>query len=317
MESKLLRLTLQAELKQLDTLERAVNGCRDAGLRALLGEINQRKTRRLTQLVNGPDQPINPTVDQAAPELTSSFGQSAASVTRPATAAEGVAVLECQQLTPELIRFTVPRPLDFSFRAGQSVKVELDGIRRSYSIVSAPHEEVLEFFIELVPGGQMSARLRQLKPGDRIGLGKPKGGLSFDGNYPHHLMIATVTGINPFISILRDAFHQGLRGHHFHVLHGASYQNEFGYRDELESLASHFPDLVTYLPTVSRSQEPANSGWNGSQGRVDAIVEPYRQQAGLQPDTTRIYACGHSGMLDVISQQYRPMGYQVVTENYD
>src|SRR5690606_12735461 len=208
MESKLLRLTLQAELKQLDTLERAANGCRDAGLRALLSEINQRKTRRLTQLLNGPDQPINLPVAQAEPELTSSFGQSAASVTRPATSAEGVAVLECQQLTPELIRFTVWRPLDFRFRAGQSVRVELGGIRRSYSIVSAAHEEVLEFFIDLVPGGQMSARLRQLKPGDRIGLGKPKGGLSFDGSYPHHLMIATVTGINPFISILRDAFHQ-------------------------------------------------------------------------------------------------------------
>src|SRR5690554_7931044 len=229
MESKLLRLTLQAELKQLDVLERAVSGCRDAGLRALLSEINQRKTRRLTQLVNGPDQPINPPVAQAEPELTSSFGPSAASVTRPATSADGVVVLECQQLTPQLIRFTVPRPLDFSFRAGQSVKVELDGIRRSYSIVSAPHEEVLEFFIELVPGGQMTARLRQLKLGDRIGLGKPKGGLSFDRNYPHSLIIATGTGTNPFISILREGFHQGLRNHQFHVFNGARYLNKFKY----------------------------------------------------------------------------------------
>lgn len=311
MDRKSLHHTLLGELKRLDALDQALEGCRDATLRALLSDISQRKSARLARLMNLPDLETSPLLDQAITESASAQG------IRPATAADGVTVLEVQQLTPDLIRFTVPQPQDFSFRAGQSVKVECDGIRRSYSIVSAPHEEVLEFFVELVPGGQMSTRLRQLKPGDRIGLGKPKGGLSFDGNYRHHLMIATVTGINPFISILRDYLHQGLRSHQFHILHGASYQAEFGYREELEALASQYPDLVTYLPTVSRPQEPANSGWNGSQGRVDAIVEPYRQQAGLQPDTTLIYACGHSGMLDVISQKYRPMGYQVVTENYD
>lgn len=304
-------LILQGELKRLKVFERLRKGCHDPGLRVLLGDIHQRKKARLAQLLNVRPAPASePAESQPAPVRT-------AAVTRPATSAEGVPVIESRLLTPELIRFTLPRPLDFSFRAGQSVKLELDGIRRSYSIVSAPHEEVLEFFVELVPGGQMSERLRRLKPGDRVGLGKPKGGLSFDGSYPHHLMIATVTGINPFISILRDYLHQGPKGHHFHILQGASYQTEFGYREELEAIAARQPELLTYVPTVSRPEEAANSGWQGSQGRVDAVVEPYRLQAGLQPDATLIYACGHSGMLDAITQLYQPQGFQIVTENYD
>src|SRR5690606_7226291 len=236
---------------------------------------------------------------------------------RPANSGEGVAVLERIDVTPELIRLKVPRPLDFSFRPGQSVKVGLGGIRRSYSLVSAPHEPVLEFFIELVAGGQMSDRLRQLKPGDRLSLGTPKGGLRFDPAFQHHVMIATVTGINPFISILRDYLRQGQRGQRFHVLHGASYHTEFGYRDELETMAASHSDHVRYIPTVSRPDDAANAGWSGSRGRVDGIVANYLQQAGLTKETALLYACGHSGMLNAVTSAFRPQGFQVITESYD
>src|SRR5690606_20366078 len=149
-------------------------------------------------------------------------------------------------------------------RPGQSVKVGLGGIRRSYSLVSAPHEPVLEFFIELVAGGQMSDRLRQLKPGDRLSLGAPKGGLRVDPAFQHHLMIATVTGINPFIAILRDYLRQGQRGQRFIALHGASYRGEFGYWHELEAIAARRPGIVCYIPTVSRPDDPANACWSGT-----------------------------------------------------
>jgi NAD(P)H-flavin reductase len=250
-------------------------------------------------------------------EVPASPKPASGALRRPPTADGGVTVIECRQVTPELLIFKVPRPLDFTFKPGQSTKVGLGDVTRSYSIVSAPHEPVLEFFIELVPGGQMSERLRRLTIGDRVTLGVPKGSFLLEENYREHLMVATVTGINPFVSMVRDCIHRGLAGHRLHILHGASYRTEFGYRDELGALAAAHPDTVSYVPTVSRPDEPANAGWNGSVGRVDAVIGSYLEQTGLDSASTMLYACGHSGMINSVAQQYRPQGFQMKSEDYD
>jgi ferredoxin-NADP reductase len=221
------------------------------------------------------------------------------------------------EVAEDLIRFRVPRPINFYFESGQSVKVGLGDLQRAYSIVSAPHEPFLEFFVELAPGGRMSERLRQIQVGDHLTLGSAKGGFQFDEACPEQVMIATVTGINPFISMLRDYLHHRRSDHRFHILHGASYQGEFGYRDELASLAASDPDRVRYIPTVSRPDEPANASWSGQTGRVDTIVDDYLKTNGLEPATTRIYACGNSGMLDVVAPRYQAAGFRVLTESYD
>lgn len=227
-------------------------------------------------------------------------------------------VVERREVTPDLLALKIPRPMDFSFLPGQSVKLMLDGISRSYSIVSAPHEPVLEFFVELVPGGQMSERLRRLPQGGKITLrARPKGNLTLDERFPNHLMVATVTGVNPFVSIVREYLHQGRRGHRFYILHGASYQDEFGYRDELEGMATAHPDVLTYIPTVSRPDEPRNSGWTGERGRVDAIVDKYLSQFGLDKSSAVVYACGNPGMVDEVERRYRPQGFEIKTERYD
>ncbi len=52
---------------------------------------------------------------------------------------------------------------------------------RPYSIVSAPHEKFLEFFIELVPQGQVTPQLHKSRVGDLLTLRKAaKGSLTLD-----------------------------------------------------------------------------------------------------------------------------------------
>jgi ferredoxin-NADP reductase len=51
-------------------------------------------------------------------------------------------------------------------------------------------------------------------------------------------MVATVTGIAPFVSMLRFTLHHGDRRFRFRVLQGASYQDEFAYRAELQAAAA-------------------------------------------------------------------------------
>lgn len=316
-------------LAVLETLSGAVESSADSELKHLLAGISRRRsdqTLRLLDWVNrhevaGPelDTPAESgrvsQADSQKANLSQNNGDVA--ISRPATAADGVPVLARRDVTPELVQFTVPRPQDFNFVAGQSVKVGVGGVQRSFSLVSAPCEPVLEFFVELVPGGQMSEQLRRMRVGERITLGPPKGGLRFDPGFPNHLMVSTVTGINPFISILRDYIHQGRTGHRFHLLQGASYQNEFGYREELERLAAAHPEFITYVPTVSRPDEPANQGWAGETGRVDTKVVEYLRRTGLDSGSTQAYACGHSGMLDAVERQLAPLGFQLRTENYD
>ena len=69
---------------------------------------------------------------------------------------------------------------------------------------------------------------------------------------PNQFMVATVTGIVPFVSILRDYLNHHRSGHHFYVLQGASYVDEFTYDTELRRLAEQNPDLITFVPTISR-----------------------------------------------------------------
>jgi NAD(P)H-flavin reductase len=287
----------QQALAELDNLSRRQAECDNEPLRSTLAGIARRKSGQTWRMLEW--------LRQHDPGHT------------PATAAGNGEVIELRTLTPELIVFKVARPPEFQFGAGHSVKVSLGELRRPYSIVSAPHEPFLEFFVELVPGGRMSEQLRRMQVGDQLDLGTPKGGLRFDDNFPHHLMVATVTGINPFVSMLRDYLHSGRRGHHFHLMHGASYQTEFGYRDELEALAAAHPDRLTYVATVSRPDEAANQGWAGSAGRVDTLVDAYLADAGLASSNTLAYACGHSGMLEAVTQQLRPGGFRLETESYD
>lgn len=319
---------MQQGLRKLDALEQTLKGCGDQRLRSMLNDINRRKvdhTARLLRWLQDRNAGFRYDLDARFGRFESPAAKeeqlpgSAIPPGRVEVTDSGyrVEVIERREVTPDLVIFKVPRPPDFSFISGQSVKLMLDGVQRSYSIVSGPHEPFLEFFVELAAGGQMSGRLRGLTQGDLLTLGAPKGKFILDERFPNQLMIATVTGVNPFVSILRDYLHQGRRGHRFYLLQGASYQDEFGYKDELEVIATAHPDVLTYIPTVSRPDEPRNAGWTGERGRVGSIIDEYLNQLGLDNRSTAIYACGNPGMVDEVEQCYRSQGFEIKTERYD
>jgi ferredoxin/flavodoxin---NADP+ reductase len=116
----------------------------------------------------------------------------------------------------------------------------------------------------------------------------------------NHLLLATVTGVAPFVSFVRslyrewkDAKFQG--EHKLFLLDGASRSWELGYREELERVAAEVPWL-TYVPTVSRPWE--DKSWKGETGRVDDLVRKYTDFWGLTPANARAYLCGHPSMIE-------------------
>src|SRR6267143_1869878 len=230
-------------------------------------------------------------------------------------------ILERRDLSPDLWIVRIDPGGPFEFRAGQyaTLGVDHDGkrIERAYSIVSSPYEESLEFFVELVPQGDLTPDLFKLKESDTLLCRKiAKGRFTLDlrSGRTHHLLVSTVTGIAPFVSYVRTLYRDWKNGpssmpgdHKLYCLQGASRSWEFGYREELERYAREVP-WFKYVATVSRPWEDLDwkeetagylcghpvmvenghgilhrAGW-----KKDAVFEEiYFQQAkGAQPELT-------------------------------
>ena len=188
-----------------------------------------------------------------------------------------------------------------SFTPGQyaTLGVEENGkvLERPYSIVSGPAEPEMEFFFELVPDGTLTPSLHKLREGDEL-LVRPscKGRFTLDHNRGprKHLLVATVTGVAPYVSMSRALAAEPAAGHELVVLQGASRSWEFAYAAELERLAGG-NSWLRYVPTVSRPWEDPK--WQGERGRVDDIVRKYSDQLGFTPQDTTAYLCGHPTMI--------------------
>ena len=73
---------------------------------------------------------------------------------------------------PDLWSIRVNPGGKFNFRPGQYATLGVQSTdkrsERAYSIVSSPHENEIEFFIELVPGGELTPQLYSLQPGSDL-----------------------------------------------------------------------------------------------------------------------------------------------------
>ena len=196
---------------------------------------------------------------------------------------------------------------DFNYNPGQyatlGVQRENRRSERPYSIVSAPFESEIEFFLELVPGGDLTPQLHRLQPGDTLLMRKAAKGrftLDMQTNRTNHLLLCTVTGVAPFVSYVRNLYRRWKEGnfsgdHKLFLLNGASSSREFGYCSELQKFAMEV-DWLQYVPTVSRPWE--DKGWRGETGRVDDILRKYADIWSLSASNTISYMCGHPEMIE-------------------
>jgi len=228
-------------------------------------------------------------------------------------------IVERRDISTDLWAFRLDPTGEFHYRSGQyatlGVVTPEKHHERPYSIVSAPHEKYLEFFFELVPNGQVTPRLHASKVGDEITLRKSaKGNFTLDlsSGRANHFLIATVTGVAPFVSYVRSLYHKWkdtkqIGAHRLFILEGASRSWELGYSAEIESVAGEVPWL-TYVPTVSRPWE--DKKWSGETGRVDDLIRKYADMWKLTPGDTQVYLCGHPEMIENTRGIVRRRGWQ-------
>lgn len=218
-------------------------------------------------------------------------------------------VLHVHHWNDTLFSFRTTRDPALRFRNGHFVMLGLPvggkPLLRAYSLASANHEEFLEFFSIKVPGGPLTSRLQHLRPGDEVLVGrKPVGSLVMDDLNPgrHLYLLATGTGLAPFMSIIQDpeAYE---RFQKVVLVHGVRSVSELAYADYIqrelpahEFLGEMAGRQLVYYPTVTR--EPFRN-----RGRLTELIESGRlfADAGLpplDPALDRAMICGNAAMLD-------------------
>lgn len=224
-------------------------------------------------------------------------------------------VLSVRHWTDGLFSFRTTRDPGFRFRSGQftMIGLEIEGkpLLRAYSVASAHYEDELEFFSIKVPNGPLTSHLASIKEGDRIIIGrKPVGTLLLDNIKPGKrlFLLATGTGLAPFLSIIKDPeayekFEQVV------LVHGVRQVRDLAYADYIENglpndefLGEIVREQLVYVPTVTR--EPFRN-----QGRLTDLLTQGRLEGehghkAPAPDfaNDRFMLCGSEAMnKDVIA----------------
>lgn len=187
-------------------------------------------------------------------------------------------------------------------------------IVRAYSIASSSkRKEYLEFYISLVRSGSLTPRIFALKRGDRIHLGTKMTGMFTLDSIPQETnlaLIATGTGVAPYMSMIRSGFPPGT-ARKFAVIHGARHSWDLGYRSELTTL-SNMVENFHYLPVISRPGEEIIP-WSGETGHVQELWQRgligKAWEASPTPEDTHVFLCGNPAMITSILEILASDGY--------
>jgi ferredoxin--NADP+ reductase len=241
----------------------------------------------------------------------------------------------------KLFSLRVTRDPAFTFQPGQFARLGLPDVGapdaeptvwRAYSMVSSPHDAQLEFYSIVVPEGQFSIRLANLRIGDPLyvdkttfgfltlerfsaavdpgaahaaagvpGAGQPAAGDAATIKSATSVacgelwLLATGTGLSAYMSILR-APDVWKRYAHVIVAHGVRQLHELAYRAEIEAMQVTHPNQLTYLPIATREAVPGMPQARLTQLLEDGSLESLAGQR-LHPSTSKIMLCGNPAML--------------------
>lgn len=229
-------------------------------------------------------------------------------------------VLSVHHWTDNLFTFTTTRDPALRFSNGHFTMVGLPingkPVLRAYSIVSANYEDHLEFFSIKIPDGPLTSRLQHIKEGDTVIVGKkPTGTLVLDYLLPGKrlYMLATGTGLAPFLSIIRDP-ETYERFEEVILVHGVRRVDELAYQKLLnehlpahEFLGEQISAQLRYYPTVTR--EPYKN-----MGRITDLIKNGKLFADLElpvidPENDRIMICGGPDMLRDLKLMLEKMNF--------
>lgn len=215
-----------------------------------------------------------------------------------------------KQWTDHLFSFKITRDAGFKFIPGQfarlGVKKEDDEfVWRPYSIVSADYDEELEFYSIVVPDGEFTQRIKDIKIGNEIYIDKTNYGLLTTDRFENGKdlwFLSTGTGLAPFISILYD-FSIWEQYDKVILVHCARDAEELTYQDTINDFFNHeyygelVKDKLQYIKILTRDDKGGDL-----YGRITKLIENGELEkfanVPLTIEDSRIMICGNPQMVD-------------------
>ncbi len=205
-------------------------------------------------------------------------------------------VVELEHPNPDAVILRLRVRDQPAFQPGQHYMIKLsapDGYSasRSYSLASAPHQDLLEFYVERLDDGEVSPYLAEdVEVGDELMLRGPIGGWFIWDGSTTAVGIGGGTGVVPLVSMLRSATHQGVPDRLSLVAVARTFA-ELPYADE----------LATAGATIALTREDARSG--RAAGRLLSVD----LETLIRPEAT-YYVCGSPGFAESASQLLTGLG---------
>ena len=230
-------------------------------------------------------------------------------------------VLWVKRHSDKQMTFAISRPAAYRFAAGQFSRLGFKHgngfIWRAYSIMSPEYADTLDYFAVLIPDGEMSEYLNNLKAGDTVLLDNNATGFFLPQRFvdgKQLVMLSTGSGIAPFLSHIRQPEIRS-RFEKIVLTHSVSYSNDLIFSGSLNNgladdpLVGEFHSQFLYLPITTRENG------NGLHARIPELLRngQLEQACGFNfnKTDTRFMICGNPQMVEDTLHALKELGYQM------
>lgn len=207
-----------------------------------------------------------------------------------------VKVLNVQNVTHNVKKFTLSRPENYHFKPGQATDIVINQPdwkeeRRPFTFTGLNDWDELEFTIKIYDDHKgVTSQLGKLKPGDELILHDIWGAITYQGE---GTFIAGGAGVTPFIAIFRQLKKDGKLENNHLFFSNRTYSDIILQEEFQEMLGDNFVNTLSD-ETDSRYQ-------NG-------IIDAEFLKQNIQKMDQYFYICGPDAMIDSIAGYLDQMG---------
>ena len=207
-----------------------------------------------------------------------------------------VKVLKVENVTHDVKRFTLSRPDNYQFEAGQATDIVINSPdwkeeRRPFTFTGLNDWDSLEFTIKIYDEHKgVTSQLGKLQPGDELILHDVWGAITYQGE---GTFIAGGAGVTPFIAIFRQLEKEGKLANNQLVFSNKTAGDIILQEEFSEMLGNNFVNTLSE-ETDSRYQ----------QGIIDADF----LKRNIKNKSQYFYVCGPDAMIDSIAGHLEEMG---------
>lgn len=158
-------------------------------------------------------------------------------------------VASIRNLTPDSVQITFDVPgylkKEFQFTSGQYITLDINGVRRDYSLCSSPLDDEWSIGVKAMKDGNISRYLTtELKIGDTLQVSTPNGrfGIPTKPNEKRTLLaFAAGSGITPILSIIKYTLHTE-EWVNFYLFYSNKNPESVMFLEEMKALKEQYPD---------------------------------------------------------------------------